>query len=238
MPGSNRSSADRPAIWSNGSTGMSMPRSHLYFAPHFFPSDNQTAQLLSAAAVFAVGFVMRPIGAWVMGVYSDRHGRKAGLTLSVTLMCLGSLIIALTPGLCHDRRDGARAAGHRAPDAGPVGGRRNMAPARPICPRWRARTGAASSRPSKYVTLISGQLLAILLAAAAPKRHGQARAGGMGLAYSVRGRRGPGRRRVPPASRPGRDRELQERQGDGCAQVGLPGPAGAIIRRKPRWSCC
>jgi len=70
----------------------------LYFAPHFFPAEDRTAQLLSAAAVFAVGFVMRPVGAWLMGVYADRHGRKSGLTLSVTLMCAGSLIIALTPG--------------------------------------------------------------------------------------------------------------------------------------------
>src|SRR5689334_11539820 len=65
----------------------------LYFAPVFFPSDDPTAQLLSAAAVFAVGFIVRPLGAWVMGVYADRRGRKAGLTLSVTLMCLGSLAI-------------------------------------------------------------------------------------------------------------------------------------------------
>lgn len=72
----------------------------LYFAPVFFPSGNQTAELLSAAAVFAVGFLMRPIGAWFMGTYADRKGRKAGLTLSVTLMCLGSLLIAITPG--HD----------------------------------------------------------------------------------------------------------------------------------------
>lgn len=70
----------------------------LYFAPIFFPSDNKTAQLLSAAAVFAVGFLMRPIGAWLMGMYADRKGRKAGLTLSVTLMCIGSLLIAITPG--------------------------------------------------------------------------------------------------------------------------------------------
>lgn len=70
----------------------------LYFASVFFPAENQTAQLLSAAAVFAVGFLMRPIGAWLMGVYADRKGRKAGLTLSVSLMCLGSLLIAITPG--------------------------------------------------------------------------------------------------------------------------------------------
>ena len=70
----------------------------LYFAPHFFPEGDLTSQLLNSAAIFAVGFLMRPIGAWVMGVYADRHGRKAGLTVSVTLMCAGSLMIALTPG--------------------------------------------------------------------------------------------------------------------------------------------
>lgn len=69
----------------------------LYFAPAFFPKSDPTAQLLSAAAIFAVGFVMRPIGAWIMGIYADRRGRKAGLTLSVTLMCLGSLLIAVAP---------------------------------------------------------------------------------------------------------------------------------------------
>jgi len=66
-----------------------------YLAPHFFPDD--ASKDLNAWAVFAVGFFMRPIGGWLMGVYGDRHGRKAGLTLSVTLMCIGSLMIALTP---------------------------------------------------------------------------------------------------------------------------------------------
>jgi MFS transporter, MHS family, alpha-ketoglutarate permease len=70
----------------------------LYFAPVFFPQGNQTAQLLQTAAVFAVGFFARPIGAWLMGRYADRVGRKAALTLSVTLMCGGSLVIAATPG--------------------------------------------------------------------------------------------------------------------------------------------
>jgi MHS family alpha-ketoglutarate permease-like MFS transporter len=70
----------------------------LYFAPVFFPADDPTAQLLSAAAIFAVGFLMRPLGAWLMGMYADRHGRKAGLTLSVSLMGGGSLMVALTPG--------------------------------------------------------------------------------------------------------------------------------------------
>ena len=69
----------------------------IYFAPVFFPKEDTTAQLLSAAAIFAVGFLMRPIGAWMMGVYSDRHGRKSGLTLSVALMAGGSLMIACAP---------------------------------------------------------------------------------------------------------------------------------------------
>ena len=69
----------------------------LYFAPHFFPAGDRTTELLASALVFAVGFVMRPVGGWIMGVYADRHGRKAGLTLSVTLMCAGSLLIAATP---------------------------------------------------------------------------------------------------------------------------------------------
>lgn len=69
----------------------------IYFAPVFFPKGDPTAQLLSTAAIFAVGFLMRPIGAWLMGIYGDRRGRKAGLALSVGLMCLGSLLIASAP---------------------------------------------------------------------------------------------------------------------------------------------
>ncbi|MEU6259397.1 MFS transporter [Streptomyces sp. NPDC047043] len=69
----------------------------VYFASVFFPSGDQTAQLLNTAAVFAVGFLMRPIGGWALGRYADRRGRRAALTLSVTLMAAGSLIVALTP---------------------------------------------------------------------------------------------------------------------------------------------
>lgn len=69
----------------------------LYFARAFFPPANQTIQLLNAAAVFAVGFFMRPLGGWLMGRYADRHGRRAALTASVLLMCGGSLLIAVTP---------------------------------------------------------------------------------------------------------------------------------------------
>jgi MHS family alpha-ketoglutarate permease-like MFS transporter len=70
----------------------------IYFAKVFFPKGDQTLQLLNAAAVFAVGFLFRPIGAWLMGLYADRQGRKAAMVLSVSMMCLGSLVIALCPG--------------------------------------------------------------------------------------------------------------------------------------------
>ncbi|MDT3719442.1 MFS transporter [Pseudomonas oryzihabitans] len=69
----------------------------LYFAKAFFPQGDQTAQLLNVAAIFAVGFLMRPIGGWLMGLYADKAGRKAALMVSVVMMCAGSLIIALTP---------------------------------------------------------------------------------------------------------------------------------------------
>lgn len=69
----------------------------LYFAPHFFPKGDETAQLLQAAAVFAVGFVARPVGAWLMGLYADRRGRRSALSLSVAMMCAGSMAIALLP---------------------------------------------------------------------------------------------------------------------------------------------
>jgi MHS family alpha-ketoglutarate permease-like MFS transporter len=70
----------------------------LYFAKAFFPRGDQTAQLLQTAGVFAIGFFMRPIGAWITGVFADRAGRKNALTLSVAFMCLGSLILAVVPG--------------------------------------------------------------------------------------------------------------------------------------------
>ncbi len=69
----------------------------LYFASSFFPSQSQTAQLLHAAAIFAVGFLMRPIGGWLFGHVADIHGRRIALAASVLLMCFGSLVIAITP---------------------------------------------------------------------------------------------------------------------------------------------
>jgi MFS transporter, MHS family, alpha-ketoglutarate permease len=69
----------------------------VYFASSFFPDGNQTAQLLNATAVAAVGYLARPFGSWLMGRYADRKGRRAALALSVSLMCCGSLLIAVMP---------------------------------------------------------------------------------------------------------------------------------------------
>jgi MHS family alpha-ketoglutarate permease-like MFS transporter len=70
----------------------------VYFSAEFFPKGDVTSQLLNTAAVFAVGFLMRPIGSLLLGSYADRHGRRAALTLSITVMAAGSLVIAFTPG--------------------------------------------------------------------------------------------------------------------------------------------
>ena len=69
----------------------------IYFAPAFFPSDDPTVQLLNTAGVFAAGFLMRPIGGWIFGRLADRHGRKNSLMISVLMMCFGSLMIACLP---------------------------------------------------------------------------------------------------------------------------------------------
>ncbi len=69
----------------------------LYFGPAFFPKGDPLAQALNTAALFAVGFLMRPIGGWLLGLYADRKGRKAALTLSVAMMCAGSLLVAVSP---------------------------------------------------------------------------------------------------------------------------------------------
>ena len=132
----------------------------LYFAPVFFPKGSYTAQLLSAAAVFAVGFVMRPIGAWVMGIYADRRGRKAGLTLSVALMCGGSLLIALTPGYATiGTLAPALLVFARMLQGLSVGGEYGASATYLSEVAGRERRGFYSS--FQYVTLISGQLIAL-----------------------------------------------------------------------------
>ncbi len=69
----------------------------LYFAKAFFPQGDQTAQLLSTAAIFAFGFLMRPLGAWFFGRLADRRGRRFSLMAAVVMMCLGSGLIAVLP---------------------------------------------------------------------------------------------------------------------------------------------
>ena len=132
----------------------------LYFAQVFFPKDDLTAQLLNTAAIFAVGFLMRPIGGWIMGIYADRKGRKAALMASVLLMCFGSLVIALTPSY--------ETIGVAAPillvfarllQGLSVGGEYGTSATYLSEMATKERRGFFSS--FQYVTLISGQLLAL-----------------------------------------------------------------------------
>ncbi len=132
----------------------------LYFAPVFFPEGSTTAQLLQAAAIFAVGFLARPVGAWLMGLYADRAGRRAALTVAVAMMCLGSFIIAITPTY--------EAIGPLAPaillfarllQGLSVGGEYGASATYMSEMAGKARRGFWSS--FQYVTLIMGQLIAL-----------------------------------------------------------------------------
>ncbi|MGY2047436.1 MFS family transporter [Methylobacterium sp. JK268] len=69
----------------------------IYFKDAFFPGADPTVQLINTAAVFAIGFLMRPIGGWLFGRIADRLGRKNAMLISVLMMCLGSLVIAVLP---------------------------------------------------------------------------------------------------------------------------------------------
>ncbi len=69
----------------------------LYFAKYFSNSKDPTAQFLTVFGIYAIAFFIRPVGGILIGSYADRAGRRAALTLSVTLMCVGSLIIAIIP---------------------------------------------------------------------------------------------------------------------------------------------
>jgi MHS family proline/betaine transporter-like MFS transporter len=64
----------------------------------FFPTDNPNVSLLVTFGAFGLAYLVRPLGAIFVGSYSDRHGRKAGLTLSIALMMVGTTLMALTPG--------------------------------------------------------------------------------------------------------------------------------------------
>jgi len=69
----------------------------LYFAASFFPGNDPVVQQLNAAVLFAIGFIVRPIGGWLFGHLADHYGRRNALMLSVLLMCFGSLLIAMMP---------------------------------------------------------------------------------------------------------------------------------------------
>lgn len=64
----------------------------------FFPSESSFLSLMGALATFGAGFITRPIGAHVLGGYADRRGRKPAMLISMTMMGMGILLLALTPG--------------------------------------------------------------------------------------------------------------------------------------------
>ncbi|SAL87684.1 major facilitator superfamily metabolite/H(+) symporter [Caballeronia arvi] len=136
--------------------------SALYFAPAFFPKSDPTAQLLNTAGVFAAGFLMRPIGGWLFGRIADRKGRKVSMVTSVTMMCGGSLLIACLPTYA--------SVGAWAPfllliarlvQGLSVGGEYGTTATYMSEVALRGQRGFFSS--FQYVTLIGGQLLAVLV---------------------------------------------------------------------------
>lgn len=134
----------------------------VYFAPAFFPASDRTAQLLNTAAIFAVGFLMRPIGGWLFGRIADRHGRKTSLVVSVLMMCGGSLMIACLPT---HASIGAAAPllllFARLVQGLSVGGEYGITATYMSEIATRGRRGFLAS--FQYVTLIGGQLLAVLV---------------------------------------------------------------------------
>jgi len=134
----------------------------IYFAKSFFPNGDLTAQLLNTSAIFAVGFFMRPVGGWLMGSYADRHGRKKALIASVLLMCFGSLMIACTPSY--------KSIGIAAPillitarllQGLSVGG--EYASSATYLSEMASKEKRGFFSSFQYVTLIAGQLLALLV---------------------------------------------------------------------------
>lgn len=134
----------------------------LYFAHIFFPQGNPTTQLLQTAGVFAAGFLMRPIGGWLFGRIADRHGRKRSMLISVCMMCFGSLVIACLPGY--------ETIGTSAPallllarlfQGLSVGGEYGTSATYMSEVAVEGRKGFYAS--FQYVTLIGGQLLALLV---------------------------------------------------------------------------
>jgi MFS transporter, MHS family, alpha-ketoglutarate permease len=133
----------------------------LYFSKVFFPDEaDQTTQLLKTAAIFAVGFLARPVGAWLMGLYADRAGRRAAMTLAVAMMSIGSLIIALAPGYSAiGTLAPAVLLGARILQGLSVGGEYGASATYMSEMAGKSRRGLWSS--FQYVTLIAGQLVAL-----------------------------------------------------------------------------
>jgi MHS family alpha-ketoglutarate permease-like MFS transporter len=134
----------------------------IYFAPAFFPKSDPTAQLLNTAGVFAAGFLMRPIGGWLFGRVADRNGRKNAMVISVSMMCAGSLLIACLPVYASV---GALAPAlllfARLLQGLSVGGEYGTTATYMSEVALRGKRGFYSS--FQYVTLIGGQLLAVLV---------------------------------------------------------------------------
>ncbi len=133
----------------------------LYFAKAFFPQSNPTAQLLNAALIFGLGFFVRPIGGWVFGRYADRKGRRAALTLSVLVMCFGSLLITICPTYATAGWGGAALlVAARLLQGLSLGGEYGTSATYLSEVATAKHRGFYSS--FQYVTLIAGQLLATL----------------------------------------------------------------------------
>ncbi|MBR0654404.1 MFS family transporter [Plastoroseomonas arctica] len=144
----------------------------LYFAHAFFPASDPTVQLLSAAGVFAAGFLMRPIGGWLFGMLADRRGRKFSMMLSVLMMCGGSLMIAVLP--TYDSIGIAAPALlllARLLQGLSVGGEYGTSATYMSEVAGSHNRGFFSS--FQYVTLIGGQLLAVLVAVALEQSVGE-----------------------------------------------------------------
>jgi metabolite-proton symporter len=134
----------------------------IYFASAFFPSGDTTSQLLATAGIFAVGFFMRPLGGWLFGWIADTHGRRISMIISVLMMCAGSLMIAVMPTY---QTIGALAPAlllvARLTQGLSVGGEYGTAATYMSEVASKGNRGFYSS--FQYVTLIGGQLLALLV---------------------------------------------------------------------------
>ncbi|GAB3468855.1 MFS family transporter [Massilia terrae] len=134
----------------------------LYFSSQFFPKGDPTSQLLNTAGIFAAGFLMRPVGGWLFGRIGDRYGRRRAMMISVLMMCFGSLMISVLPTY--------KSIGNLAPllllvarlfQGLSVGGEYGTSATYMSEVAQSGKKGFYAS--FQYVTLIGGQLLALLV---------------------------------------------------------------------------